>query len=380
MKRSAKVLLCMLFIGVPEIGVPSETGKVPILCTFDLYHPHEDPDDHFDLATLFAIREFDLRGFVLEHGERQQRQPGRIPLEQMMYLTGRKVPFAVGLDKRLKSPEDDGRNCPAEMQSGVELILEALRRSPRKMTVFTTGSLRDVAAAWNRDPEVFRKKVHRLYINIGDSSVREDYNIDLDKNAFMAIMRSGLPIYWCVCDDGGPHTRGNRGLATLWILDEGKAINAAPKLLQNYFYYALSRSTDPKAVAFLSKPPEAAELKWKDNRGGPPRPMWSTAPFFHAADLCIVETSPGHWIARRTLHPGQCKVIPYDFVPVRVLMHDDGRTTLDFTRTGPGQEMFIFKVLDLANYDKILNSCLRELFEHIPLTENREEPSERSHE
>ena len=40
--------------------------KVPILYSTDLHHPHMDPDDDFDLATLFPIREFDIRSIVLD--------------------------------------------------------------------------------------------------------------------------------------------------------------------------------------------------------------------------------------------------------------------------------------------------------------------------
>jgi hypothetical protein len=45
----------------------SAAEKVPILYSTDLYHPHADPDDHYDLATLFALAEFDIRGIILDN-------------------------------------------------------------------------------------------------------------------------------------------------------------------------------------------------------------------------------------------------------------------------------------------------------------------------
>ena len=71
-----------------------EPERVPVIYSTDLFHPHDDPDDHFDLATLFAIERFDIRAVILDLGDRQKGKPGRIPLEQMLALRGRRVPWA----------------------------------------------------------------------------------------------------------------------------------------------------------------------------------------------------------------------------------------------------------------------------------------------
>ena len=54
-------------------------NTVPVIYCTDLFHPHEDPDDHFDLATLYAMPELEIKGIVLDQGARQLRTPGRIP-------------------------------------------------------------------------------------------------------------------------------------------------------------------------------------------------------------------------------------------------------------------------------------------------------------
>ena len=49
--------------------MPASAGaepKIPIIHSTDLFHPHVDPDDHFDLAILFAIKEFDIKGIILD--------------------------------------------------------------------------------------------------------------------------------------------------------------------------------------------------------------------------------------------------------------------------------------------------------------------------
>ena len=74
--------------------------SVPVIYSTDLLHPHDDPDDHYDLATLFALSEFDVRGIVLDLGERQQQRMGRPPVEQILHLVGRRVPYVMGVIAR----------------------------------------------------------------------------------------------------------------------------------------------------------------------------------------------------------------------------------------------------------------------------------------
>ena len=51
-------------------------ASVPIVYSTDLYQQPDDPDDHFDLATLFAIKEFDIRGIIFDLGKRGVNGPG----------------------------------------------------------------------------------------------------------------------------------------------------------------------------------------------------------------------------------------------------------------------------------------------------------------
>jgi hypothetical protein len=342
-------------------GANDPSGRtVPILYSTDLHHPHQDPDDHFDLATLFALDEFDLRGIILDCGDRQQKQPGRIPVEQMMHLTGRKVPFAIGLGSPLRSPADDGRDQPPEFQGAVALILDVLRQSDRKVTIFTTGSLRDVAAALNRDPELFRRKAGRLYVNIGDSGAAgggQEYNVGLDPQAYVCVMRSGLDVYWCPCFDGGVRKR-DRGYATYWQFVHKDVLETAPTGLQNWFIYALVKP-DADPIAFLWQPQDEATRRrvWSMRRN-----MWCTAPLLHGAGRRVVETSPGRWVAEPAGSRAQKDDTPFAFVPARVSVDDSARATLHLGESTEGRPCHVFKILDEARYDRIMTSCLRELF------------------
>ena len=60
--------VCLLAAVGLLAGAAGADAAVPILYTTDLLHPHADPDDHFDIATLFGMPEFDIRGVVFDLG------------------------------------------------------------------------------------------------------------------------------------------------------------------------------------------------------------------------------------------------------------------------------------------------------------------------
>ncbi len=153
--------------------------RVPVIYSTDLLHPYDDPDDHYDLATLFALPELDVRGIILDLGDRQQQRMGSAPVEQMLRIVGKRVPYAIGADRPLRSRDDKMLDLPQRFQGGIDLILSALRQAPEKVVIFTTGSLRDVAVAYNREPELLREKVQALYFNAGNGpgGLQDEWNV-----------------------------------------------------------------------------------------------------------------------------------------------------------------------------------------------------------
>ena len=249
-------VLFALVGGWVAMGAPAEAARaVPVIYCTDLFHPHDDPDDHFDLATLYAMPELDIKGIVLDQGKKQLERPGRIPVSQMNRITGRAVPAVIGLAAPLKSPDDKGLDQPAQFQEGVEFIVQTLRASPRPVCLATLGSVRDVVAAFNREPGLFRTNAAMVLAFIGEASDAkfQEYNVGLDPQAFVGLMRSGLPIYWVPCFDGGLWQ--NRGHASFWRASHRALLGqAAPEVIQ-YFIYALEKEgSDP--LGFLSRPVE----------------------------------------------------------------------------------------------------------------------------
>jgi len=278
-------------------GAEDKPGRIALIYSTDLHHPHVDPDDHFDLATLFALKELDVRAIVLDCGARQQKAPGAVPLRQMLRLSNRSVPYAIGLAEPLRSPEDQGLEQPAEYQGGVQLILDALRRAPSPVTLFTTGSLRDVAAAWNREPDLLRRKVTRLYINAGNpatgrSMPEDEYNVALDRQAYLQVMNSGLPIHWCPCFDGPVWQRGRNG--TYWRFTQADVLGALRPPVQNFFIFALTKPEVADPLQYLLGVPDAATRAkvWRLERN-----MWCTAPLLHAAGRNVYARGTDDWLA-----------------------------------------------------------------------------------
>jgi len=128
MKTKIRTAILAVALGIVA-ALPLSAFGVPVIYCTDLFHPHDDPDDHFDLATLFALPELEVKAILLDQGDKQLKRPGAIPIQQMMHLTGRQVPFAIGLAQKLISPGDDGRAQPAEFQAAVNLLLKTLREA-----------------------------------------------------------------------------------------------------------------------------------------------------------------------------------------------------------------------------------------------------------
>ena len=239
------------------MGAVAEAARsVPVIYCTDLFHPHDDPDDHFDLATLYAMPELDIKGIVLDQGRKQLERPGRIPVSQLNKITGRNVPAVIGLATPLKSPGDKGLDQPPEFQRGVELIVQTLRASARPVCIATLGSVRDVVSAYNREPRLFQTNVAMVLAFIGEASDAKlwEYNVTLDPQAFVGLMRSGLPVYWVPCFDGGLWQ--NRGHASFWRASHVALLaQVKPEVLQ-FFIYALDKETS-EPLSFLSRPVEA---------------------------------------------------------------------------------------------------------------------------
>ena len=317
----------------------------PVIYCTDLFHPHEDPDDHFDLATLFALSELDVKLIVLDQGVRQGQRPGRIPVSQMNQLTGRAVPAVIGLGEKLRHPGDTGDHQPAELQEGVKAILRVLRAAESPVRLAAVGSMRDIVAAFNREPALFRQRVDMVLAFIGEASdpAFHEYNVDLDPQAYVGLMRSGLPVYWVPCFDGGLWQ--NHGHASFWKAAHETLIKDVRSEVMQYFIYALDRQKAPP-LEFLSQP-VPAEARTRLLAGT--RNLWCTAIFGVMAGRKVIYDAPQNQFRWSEALPSAATAVPgelFSFQAIKVTVSDDG-----VVRTANGtNEVHRFEIRDRERY------------------------------
>ena len=347
------------------VGSQAAEPKIPILHSTDLFHPHGDPDDQYDLACLFALKEFDIKAIILDLGEHQATRPGRPPVEQMMRITGRKVPYAIGLSRPLHSRDDQALEEAQKYQGGMQLILSVLRDARDKVVLHTTGSCRDVAAAFNREPELFRQKVKAIYMEIGNGpdGNQDEYNVGLSPLAYARLLESGLFIYWCPCF-------GRDGYGTHYDADQSAVVGACTRPVQNYFVYCLTKSTE-EPITFLNSGPHPLP------RGS--RAMWCTAPMLHAAGRKIYQRGDEDFVALSPSDAEKAGLVAkaievFRFVPVQVKVASlpqpgkEGQKpsllNLSAELNPPQATTFVFQATS-PQYGKVLASCLKNLLSEL---------------
>jgi len=309
--------------------------NIPMIYSTDLYHPHCDPDDHYDLAIIAMLPEFDVKAFIFDLGTetrgRSWTTVGMPALKQIYEIMDRPLPpNAIGAIDLMESVDDKGLDQPEQFQKGVELILQTLRDADEPITMFLVGSCRDFAFAYNRDPDLLKDKVNAVYVNAGNGpdGKQVEWNVTLDPYAYETLMMSKLPVFWCPC-----FGHQNMRLATDEDVEQGSAFgtyylvrNQAELLadvrpeLKNFFNYMFKHSTDDP-IDYLGRTPDPLPTSGRN--------MWCTGPFLHAAGREIYETSPGVFDAIPIEQAGKLgiadkRVEVYSFDPVSIEVADSG--------------------------------------------------------
>jgi hypothetical protein len=316
--------------------------RIPLIDVTDLYHPHQDVGDNFDLVAAFALPEVDLKAVILDCTEpfRQPvaknpgpglwpdnlgpREPGFIPVLQLNYIYNRNVPCGVGPFTRMKSPGDKMLDAPGFQQQGVELILRTLRESDCPVEIVSFGSARTIAVAYNRDPAVFHAKLRRLHLSVGASTPGFlEWNTALEPQAIVRLLRSDLPI--AIYPDAAgsaknpPFSMDEHN--TFYSLTNRRFITAMAPPLRRYLEYAFSRAVrvDFLRATEIDGPPLDARIL------DGPHSVWETALWTCITGRRLVRRADGtaRLIPPDELRPGD-RVLPNECRPCTVNVRDDG--------------------------------------------------------
>jgi hypothetical protein len=333
----------------------------------DLFHPHGDPDDHFDLACVYALAykgDIELSQIVIDYPPAHRMgDPDVIGIGQMNYITGMNVPVAIGTPIRMCSRNDMQPEASVTDHNAINRVLNILRTSSEKVAITVVGACHDIAIAGKKEPELFRKKCAAIYLNAGSGAPQHnagdelEYNVKLNTLAFAAIFDLPCPIYWLPCYHKVP-TKGEYGevgeFGTMYRFRQNEILHHLSPRVKNYFLYMLSKSTEPKWLRYLEWETDEGLL---EEFGLMYRRAWSTASFLHAAEKTV--TLDGDIVDLNVAG----KNMVYTFEPIRVSCSDEGITTWEYDNKINGR--YIFRVNDTEKYAAAMTKAMRDLLKTL---------------
>lgn len=358
----------------PETEAAAAVPKLGLVHCTDLFRPHADPDDHFDLATVFAFAargRFELLAVMIDHPPAgMAADPDVQAVAQLGRMTGLAVPVLTGAPRRI-DPAEAGRPGQAAAIAGVRTLLKILSDSPRPVAISIVGSARDAALAGRLEPRLFRDKCAAIYLNAGSGTpdrakaARLEYNVGLDPVSYAAIFELPCPVYWLPCfevapGEGTPFASGDFG-SYYRFLQKDLFARLSPRL-RNYFAFMLMQGGSdrenqteadalrPSWLRTLEGPPDEALLERQGSRF---RNMWSTAGFFHAAGLSVGAAGAVGRAGETTAPP------VFAFDPVKVTCGSDGIT--EWSPDPRSKDRFLFHIRDRERYAAAMTAALTEL-------------------
>ena len=340
--------------------------SVPILHQTDLFHPHEDPDDHWDIACVFALAHaghFDFRGVLIDYPPAGHvGAPDAMGIAQLNRISGLTVPFAVGSSVAVQRRGEGLDLLPVSERNGVQLVLRTLETAPSPVVITMVGSCRDVALAGAASPELFQKKCRAIYLNAGSGTRQPEllgeleYNVRLNAAAFYGIFDLPCPVYWMPCFEFTPPRWQVEKHGTWYRFTQSEILPHLSPRMQSYFAYMLSRSPSTDWLGALRSGPDAATLA---AFGVMPRNMWCTAGFFHATGQTV--TGGGEIVP---LAESEGRAV-FSFDPIETTHGNDG-----IMRWQPATDMnsrrYIFHVRDQLCYASAMTCAMRTLLATLP--------------
>lgn len=334
----------------------------------DLFRPYADPDDHWDLACVFALTEtkdIDLKGILIDYPpqRRQNRNPDVMAVAQLNYMTGHHVPVTTGSPYKMKSRTDILHDATPSELGGVQMILDILRSSDIPVIITITGRSLDVAVAGNRDPELFSKKCAAIYLNAGTGSPNKElaktkeYNVRLDEISYASIFDLPCPVYWMPCFEDAIKVYGERVVKSYGTFYRFRHQDILPDLspaLQNFFAFMYRKNPNPYWLSSLSGQSDQ-EIISEINPTF--RNMWCTGGFFHAVGKTV--TKDGHIVSLREA----ANSAVYSLDPIRVKCDNNGVT--EWHNDENSKDRFIFHIRDVQHYQSAMSTALKSLLQEL---------------
>lgn len=324
----------------------------------DLYHPHADPDDHYDLAQVFGLAklgELEVLQVLIDHPYEKRKDfgsPDVGAVYQMNRLAKANVHVTLGADtvKYVGRPKL-WKDAPKHEVWAAEKIIEILKNSDEKVYINIAGGCLDTAIALERAPEVFREKCAGIALNAGSM---EHYRKQLEWNVFLGpleysrIFQAPCPVYWCPCVSSmrSMDMETWRGAhATYYRFRQKEVFAEVSDEVENFFLFMLNRDKDADYFGALQRTPDQESVQ---RFGEQYRQMWCTGAIFDIARLAV--TQDGEIVPK-----GKREDVVFSYRPIQITCTEDGATAWEFAETS--QDRFLC-CIDEKHYEKAMTKAL----------------------
>jgi hypothetical protein len=350
-----------------KAGPGTVKAAVPMIHVTDLFRPHNDPDDHWDLACVFALAlqgHIDLKGILIDSPPARRQagfNPDVMAVAQMNHLTGLHVPVAVGSPQPMSVRRDTQAQASDMEHGGIQMVLDILEQSDRPVVINVIGSCRDIALAGNKAPALFARKCAGIYLNAGTGSpdkakaAQLEYNVSLAPQSYAALFDLPCPIFWMPCFEEMKSGKNVMEYGTHYQFQQGQILPHLSNGLQNMFMAMLSRQQNHAWLSYLIGPSDQDLLKEFGAKG---RHMWCTGGFLHAAGLAATQAGDIVPLAQA----GDTAVLSFD--PIKVSCSDGGVT--EWTHDPDSAQRFIFHVRDMDHYQAAMTRAMQTLLQCLP--------------
>ncbi len=338
-----------------------------VLLTTDLYHPHADSNDHWNLATLYGMamqKMIKLCGILCDEDKpdcaRGMRfgDPAVQAIAQMNYITGLAVPQAVGSHKPIKSDKDieDILNSETIIPS-VNHILAVLEEGG-EIDIHLCGSCRDIVLAYCKRPDLFGENV-RIFLNAGtyeDQSPLE-YNVSLEPFAFYKIFEMPCKIMWAPCFAGlveGKFLKVGKHANYYWIEHE-KVLPFLSRQMKNYFNYMYSHEN---RVGWLTYIQQDVDTDVFDRFNTGERQMWSTPGYLMSAGISLRNDG--------SVTKEDAEDALFKYVPAIVKCNPNGTLEWRLAEKNEKTNVSIFTISDIKSFQPVMAQAVKRILVNLP--------------
>ena len=227
----------------------------------------DDIDDAFAIGLALHSPELKLLGVTTTFGDTELRAK---LADRLLGEAGRPdIPVAAGNATQTKNPmsqhryAEGGLFAKSSHASGVDFLLEQIRRHPNEVTLIAIGPLVNVGAAIDKDLATFRKlkrvvimggSIKRGYGDVGfgtPAPPQPEWNILNDVPAAQKLFESGVPLYVMPLDSTQLKLDE---VKRAFLFRQGTPLTDALTLLYHQWGQQTPTLFDAMAVAYAANP------------------------------------------------------------------------------------------------------------------------------